>query len=55
MTLRDRKYQMNYRLQHNVRGSGGSWDAPLELPGNQNKKRTTYLLQNRTFLFVANI
>ena len=46
---------MNYRLQHKVRGSTGSWGAPLGAFQQSNQKRTTYLLQNRTFLFVANI
>ena len=45
---------MNYRLQHKVRGSTGSWGAPLGAFQQSNQKRTTYLLQNRTFLFVAN-
>ncbi|RLA43861.1 MAG: hypothetical protein DRR06_11040, partial [Gammaproteobacteria bacterium] len=39
---------------HKVRGSTGSWGAPLGAFQQSNQKRTTYLLQNRTFLFVAN-
>jgi len=45
---------MNYRLQHNVRGSIGAWKATLEAFHLSKQKRTIYLLQNRTFLFVAN-
>jgi hypothetical protein len=42
-------------LQPNVRGSVGSWEAPLGAFQQSKQKRTIYLLQNRTFLFVANI
>jgi hypothetical protein len=54
MTLGGRHYQINYRLQPNVRGSVGSWEAPLGAFQQSKQKRTIYLLQNRTFLFVAN-
>jgi len=45
---------MNYRLQHNVRGSTGGREVSSGALQQSNQKRTTYLLQNRTFLFVAN-
>ncbi len=43
-----------YRLQHNVRGSAGSWEVPPGAFQRSNQKRTIYVLQNRTVLFVAN-
>jgi hypothetical protein len=54
MTPWVRDYQMNSRLQHNVRGSTGGWEAPLGASWQSSQKRTIYLLQNRTFLFVVN-
>ncbi len=45
---------MNYRLQHNVRGSVGGWEASPGAFQQSKQKRTIYLLQNRTVLFVAN-
>ena len=45
---------MNYRLQHNARGSVSGGEVPLGAFQQSKQKWTIYLLQNRTFLFVAN-